>query len=239
MLKKIHLRIRQLERALGNKTLKVEILKESVCICREKNLSQGCPYTAWRISSKKVTEALTVSRQLIASGHSPVNHKRIYRIMCQSNLLLARFTGSRPGKAHTGKVATMQRNQRWRTDGFEIACNNGERVRVIFALDACDREVMAFSASTDGYSADMALNVMLACVEKRFGDIKTFYPVECLSDNDSRYTARETIAFAAQLGIISKFTPVRSPKAMASLKLWSKHSNVITLSVMIDLTQIL
>ena len=153
-----------------------------------------------------------LNRRLIASGHTPVNHKRVYRIMSQNNLLLARFTGSRPGKAHTGKVATMQRNQRWCSDGFEIACDNGERVRVIFALDSCDREVMAFIASRDGYSADMAQSVMLACVEKRFGDIRTLYPVEWLSDNGSCYTARETIAFAAQLGIVSKFTPVRSPQ---------------------------
>ncbi len=107
----------------------------------------------------------------------------------------------------------MQRNQRWCSDGFEIACDNGERVRVIYVLDACGREVMAFSASTDGYSADMAHGVMLACVEKRFGDIKTLHPVEWLSDNGFCDTARETIAFAAQLGIVSMFTPVRSPQS--------------------------
>ncbi len=100
--------------------------------------------------------------------------------------------------------------RRW----LEIACDNGERVRVIFALDACDREMMVLSASTDGSCADMAQSVMLACVEKRFGDIKkTLHPVEWLSDNDSCYTARETIAFAAQLGIIRKFTPISSPQS--------------------------
>ena len=133
--------------------------------------------------------------------------------MRQNNLLLARFTGSRPDKAHTGKVSTLQRNQRWCSDGFEIACDNGERVRVIFALDTCDREVMAYSATTGGYSADMAQSVMLACVEKRFGDVKTLQPVEWLSDNGSCYTARETITFAAALGIVSKFTPSRSPQS--------------------------
>jgi len=37
-----------------------------------------------------------LNRQLIASGRAPINHKRVYRIMRQNNLLLARFTGSRP-----------------------------------------------------------------------------------------------------------------------------------------------
>jgi putative transposase len=30
---------------------------------------------------------------------------------------------------------------------FEIGCDNGERVRVAFALDCCDREAMSFLAS--------------------------------------------------------------------------------------------
>ena len=34
------------------------------------------------------------------------------------------------------------RNTRWCSDGLEIGCDNGERVRVAFALDCCDREAM-------------------------------------------------------------------------------------------------
>ncbi|UIB01530.1 DDE-type integrase/transposase/recombinase [Desulfovibrio desulfuricans] len=112
-----------------------------------------------------------------------------------------------------GQVSTLQRNQRWCSDGFEIVCNNGERARVIFALDTCDREVMAYSATTGGYSAYMVQSVMLACVENQFGNVKILQPVEWLSDNGSCYTARETITFAAALGIFSKFTPVRSPQS--------------------------
>jgi putative transposase len=37
-----------------------------------------------------------------------------------------------------------ERNRRWCFDGFEIGCDNGERVRVAFALDCCDREAMSF-----------------------------------------------------------------------------------------------
>jgi putative transposase len=41
-------------------------------------------------------------------------------------------------------AAVDERNRRWRSDGFEIGCDNGERVRVAFALDCCDREAMSF-----------------------------------------------------------------------------------------------
>jgi len=60
-----------------------------------------------------------LNRQLIADGGTAVNHKRVYRIMRQNNLLLTRFTDKQPGKAHTGKVSTLRPNQRWCSDGFE------------------------------------------------------------------------------------------------------------------------
>lgn len=63
---------------------------------------------------------LLLNRQLIAGGSTPVNHKRVYRIMRQNNLLLARFAGSRPDKAHTGNVSTLQRNQRCALTGLKL-----------------------------------------------------------------------------------------------------------------------
>ncbi len=59
----------------------------------------------------------------------------------------------------------------------------------------------------------MAQSIMLACVEKRFGDVKTLRPVEWLSDNGSCYTAGEAITFAAALGIVRKFTQARGPQS--------------------------
>ncbi|EKT64693.1 InsD [Providencia alcalifaciens Dmel2] len=32
-------------------------------------------------------------------------------------------------------------NQRWCSNGFELRCDNGEKLRVTFALDCCDHEV--------------------------------------------------------------------------------------------------
>jgi len=40
------------------------------------------------------------------------------------------------------------------SDGFEIGCDNGERVRVAFALDCCNREAMSFLAFTSGVSGE-------------------------------------------------------------------------------------
>ena len=76
-----------------------------------------------------------LNRKLDEMGKACVNHKRVYRIMRQNGLLLIRHTGKRTQLAHEGKVVTLRSNLRWCSDGFEIACWNGQVVRVAFALD--------------------------------------------------------------------------------------------------------
>ena len=105
--------------------------------------------------------------------------------MAQNGLLLQRYTGKPPGRAHDGKIITIRPNLRWTSDGFEIACWNGEVVRVAFALDTCDREVMAWCASTGGISGEMIRDLMLEATERRFGTARTPHPIQWLSDNGS------------------------------------------------------
>ena len=155
-----------------------------------------------------------LNRQRGAAGLSRLNHKRIYRLMSQNGLLLQRYTGKPPGRAHEGQIITIRPNLRWTSDGFEIACWNGQCVRVAFALDTCDREVMSWVATTGGISGEMIRDLMLESVERRFGGPDNLpHPVECLSDNGSCYRAHETVAFAQSLGLVPCFTPVRSPQS--------------------------
>lgn len=79
-------------------------------------------------------------------------------------------------------------------------------------MDCCDREVMGFVASTGGISGSLARNLMLECVEKRFGTGHPAHRVVWLTDNGSCFTANETVEYASWLGLVSRFTPVRSPQ---------------------------
>jgi hypothetical protein len=45
-------------------------------------------------------------------------------------------------------------------------------------IDACDREVMAWLATSTGISGEMLRDVVVACVERRFGISKAAHPVE-------------------------------------------------------------
>jgi transposase InsO family protein len=155
-----------------------------------------------------------VNKQLIADGKAPVNHKRVYRVMREHQLLLERHTG-KPRRIHDGVIITLKSNLRWCSDSFEIRCWNGERVHVAFSLDTCDREVMSYVACTGGISGEMIRDLMLTTVEHRFGgDARRVpYPIEWLSDNGSCYTAHETVAFGESLGLLICTTPVYSPES--------------------------
>jgi putative transposase len=160
---------------------------------------------------RRITALL--NRERLKSGLPRLNHKRIYRLMSQNGLLLQRYTGKPPGRAHEGKIVTIRPNLRWTSDGFELACWNGEIVRVAFSLDTCDREAMAWCASTGGITGEMIRDLMVQSVEGRFGSTRVPHPVQWLSDNGSCYRARETIDFADALGLVPCFTPVRSPQS--------------------------
>jgi putative transposase len=160
---------------------------------------------------RRITSLL--NRQQKADGKPKINAKRVLRIMQANKLTLERHTGRRPGRTHDGVVIALRSNVRWCSDHFELACRNGEIIRVLFAIDACDREIIAWSATTAGISGEMVRDLMIACVERRFGASRTPYPVEWLSDNGSAYIAKDTLDTATALGLPLCFTPVRSPES--------------------------
>jgi len=143
-----------------------------------------------------------------------VNVKRVYRVMKAHGLLLQRHTGGGEERRHDGRVAVDRSDTRWCSDGFEIGCDNGERVRLAFTLDCCDREAIAWTATTSGIDADDIRDLMICSVERRFGSVDRLpTAIEWLSDNGSPYTARKTRAFAGQIGLAPRTTPIESPQS--------------------------
>jgi transposase InsO family protein len=57
----------------------------------------------------------------------------------------------------------------------------------------------------------MVRDLTAACVERRFGALRTPHPVEWLSDNGSAYIAKETSQIAIALELA--FMPMRSPES--------------------------
>lgn len=113
---------------------------------------------------RRITALL--NRKLRTEGEAPLNHKRVYRIMQAQNLLLARHYTERPDRTHNGKIVTLRSNLRWRSDGFEFTCWNGDIVRGAFIIDAHDREITAWHVMANaGISGSDVRHMMLAAVE--------------------------------------------------------------------------
>lgn len=160
---------------------------------------------------RRVTAIL--NRYLTLKGQPRVNHKRIYRVMRINNLLLQKHTG-KPVRLHEGTIITLASNMRWCSDIFEIPCLNGERIRVIFALDCCDREILSYLSTTGGITAEIVKDIMALAIEYRFGLVdRVPHAIEWLSDNGSSYTAHDTIAFARLIGLEACTTAYRSPES--------------------------
>jgi transposase InsO family protein len=151
--------------------------------------------------------------------HLPrVNHKRFYRVMAESGLLLPkapkRPQSSRP---HDGRVAVDHSDNRWCSDGFEIRCDSGEVVTSTFVKDCCDREIVSWRAWPGrGLPGDPVREMLIEAVEKRFGSVEAVpddHRLEFLSDNGGAYIARETKAMAKELGLEPIRTPICSPQS--------------------------
>ena len=161
---------------------------------------------------RRITAVL--NRELRAEGGPPVNHKRVYRIMKNNDLLLERSEFPRPERSHDSKVIMMRSNLRWCSDGLEFTCWNGDVIRAAFLIDAHDREIISWRAVANaGISGSDVCDMLLEAVEARFGEYRAPEVIEVLSDNGSSYTARQTRIFARQLGLKSCFTPVASPQS--------------------------
>jgi transposase InsO family protein len=64
-----------------------------------------------------------------------------------------------------------------------------------------------------GIYGEMIRDMMLACVEGRFGAVRARHPIQWLADNGSPYKANDTVDFATALNLVACFTPVRSPES--------------------------
>jgi transposase InsO family protein len=160
---------------------------------------------------RRVTALL--NRALQFAGKPLVNHKRVYRLMKMHNLLLQRHSG-RVVRAHAGSVSMLRSNLRWCSDVFEIACWNGERVRVAFSMDCCDREIMSYVATTGGISGELIRDLIAESIEARFGMVdRVPRKIQWLSDNGPAYISRATRHFAQGMGLEVCTTPHYSPES--------------------------
>lgn len=142
------------------------------------------------------------------------NRKRIRRVMEISGWTLPRNARRRTGRAHRGQIQRPVSNERWCSDGLEIACWNGEYIQIACVLDCHDRECLAWIAVPRDLNAQDLQQLMQDAVTRRFGVTgRPDAPIQFLSDNGSIYTALDTIITAERLQLVPITTPKASPES--------------------------
>src|SRR4051794_35141676 len=89
---------------------------------------------------RRITALLNRERR--RQGMAPVNHKKELRIRRPNPWGRPRHTAYRPARTHEGVVIALRSNIRWCSDHLELTCRNGDVVRILFVIDACDREII-------------------------------------------------------------------------------------------------
>ena len=155
-----------------------------------------------------------INRALAADGLPKANHKRIYRLMKENDLLLPKFVGFQPKRKHEGTVQTLRSNTRWCSDSFQIRCWDGRRIEAMFVIDTCDREVLSLVVAIGTLEASDVRDALALAYERRFpGNQAPKIMIEWLTDNGGIFIAKEAQLFAEGLGFIPCQTPAYSPES--------------------------
>lgn len=161
------------------------------------------------------------NRELVKTGKPMANHKRIFRIMRQNGMLLARHTGRRKGRLHDGKVVVMRSNLRWCSDGFEISCWNGDLVRLAFIIDAHDREIIAWHAVANaGISGSMVRDMRAGSPPSRLRTRSNGLPTMAASTRHTRPGPSRPLSISSLASL-----PFKARNRMASPRASSKPSS--------------
>jgi len=183
-------------------------LSDKEVIDRVKEITKSRPTYGYRRA------CAILNRQLKTENYKSINHKRVYRLMKESKLLLPKHSGFKPENKHEGKVITLHSNTRWCSDSLQIRCWDGKKIDMSFVMDTCDREILAYVATT-GYLKSLDIqNMLVMAFERRFkNQIQSPRQLEWLTDNGGIFTAEETKNIARSLGFLPCQTPAYSPES--------------------------
>ena len=160
---------------------------------------------------QRITALLNRARR--TSFAKPVNHERVFRSMVKANCCYGRMSAC----GRFARILAKSLPRRLTSDGYRT----GWRSVAGMARSGASRSpsISAIGKLSHGkskhrhISGGMMRDLMLACVKERLNAPRAPHSVQWLTDNGSAYTTHETVAFAAALGLVPCFTPMRSPES--------------------------
>jgi len=184
-----------------------------------KNLPQEVKEAIVEIAGKKATYGTPRVKAVLERDYAMTASKyMVHRYMKEEGLLITRSRTRGSSRPHTGKIAVEQSNTRWASVITSIKCWNGQKIRLAFIIDCCDRSIISWKAGLHMQACDIELMIQEA-IFLRFGDeLPPKNQLQFLHDNGPdgpsvRYIEKELLKSLKSWNIENCNTPTYSPQS--------------------------
>lgn len=140
------------------------------------------------ITAKRSTYGVPKVKVILKRDYGITGSKyMVHRFMREEGLLITRHRTRGNGRPHTGQIAVANPNTRWASDITSIKCWNGEKLRVAFLMDCCDRSIIAWRAGKHMQAVDIELMVQEALYHRFGKSLPDRGQLQFLHDNGPEY----------------------------------------------------
>ncbi|UFJ40085.1 IS3 family transposase [Brevibacillus humidisoli] len=148
-----------------------------------------------------------------------INHKRVYRIMKELNLLVATKAYAARRKKEKGKIPVERSNQHFQTDMTKVWCGKDGWGYLFAVIDAYDREIVGYSFSRFCRTDELLQAVNMA-IDYRFPTGVKGQGLRIRSDNGCQMTSKRYVQALKDAGIKQERTGYNNPDADAYIERW-------------------
>jgi putative transposase len=179
-----------------------------------KNLPEEVKAAIVEITGKKATYGSPRVRAILRRDYAmTVSKYMVHRTMKEEGLLITRTRTRGSSRPHTGKIAVEQSNTRWGSDITSIKCWNGQKVRLAFLMDCCDRSIISWRAGLHMQACDIELMVQEALIQRFGHQLPTKGQLQFLHDNGPEYIEKRLQKSLKSWNIDNCNTPSYSPQS--------------------------
>jgi len=179
-----------------------------------KNLQKEAKEAIVEITGKKSTYGTPRVKAILKRDYGmSVSKYMVHRYMKEEGLLITRSRTRGSSRPHTGKIAVEQSNTRWASDITSIKCWNGQKIRLAFIMDCCDRSIISWKAGLHMQACDIELMVQEALFLRFGNELPAKDQLQFLHDNGPEYIEKRLQKSLKSWIIEDCNTPTYSPQS--------------------------
>lgn len=179
-----------------------------------KELNEQMKSAILELTGRKATYGVPRVKAILKRDYDlNVTKYMIHRFMKEEGLLITRHRTRGSSRTHTGQIAVEVPNTRWASDITSIKCWNGEKVRVAFLMDCCDRSIIAWRAGKHMQAVDIELMIQEG-LYTRFGEVlPPKGQLQFLHDNGPEFIEKNLKTSLKSWNVDDCNTPTYSPQS--------------------------